>query len=246
MLDRMLTVYKFIVKKIIIVTLLSMSLSSCSFRNKKDPFEGVNRGIFVINRTLDRAFLKPAACFYQRCFPQFVQRRINNFFLNIAEIPTSINDLLQCDCPNFAKDASRFLLNTTWGIGGLFDVAAMANRCRHFNDFGITLGKWGYKDSIYIVLPFFGPSTVRDTIGRALNYGVSPWPYIRPQSICSGFYVAFAVDARAYYLKMEPAIDEAAVDEYVFFREAYLQRRAVEIRGVCATAEPVLLEEPPE
>src|SRR5436190_21036680 len=102
----MLTVYKFLVKKIIIVTILSIMLSGCSFRNKKDPFEGVNRGVFVINRTLDRALLKPAACFYQRCFPQFVQRRINNFFLNIAEIPTSINDLLQCDCPIFAKDAS--------------------------------------------------------------------------------------------------------------------------------------------
>jgi len=238
-------VYKFKFGLTFLVIFLSLILSGCAFRNKVDPFEGVNRGVFVINKTLDRAILKPVACIYL-CFPPIVRNRVNNFFQNISEIPTVANDLLQGDFPNFEKDASRFLLNTTWGLGGLFDVAATVNRCRHHNDFGITLGKWGYRNSIYIVLPVFGPSTVRDTIGRAITYGLTPWPYIRQQKICWGFYAAFAVDTRACYLKIEPAIDEAAVDEYVFLRDAYLQRRAAEIRGSCATVEPVLLEEPPE
>lgn len=242
----MLTVHRLNLYPIYIVTFLSIILSGCAFRNPIDPFEGVNRGVFVINKTLDCAILKPAARIYQKFLPKFVQNRINNFFQNIVEIPTIANDLLQADFPNFRNDASRFLLNTTWGIGGLFDVASTADRCRHFNDFGQTLGKWGYKNSIYIVLPFFGPSTVRDSIGRAVNYGMSPWPYIRPTGLGWGLYAAFAIDARAYYIKLEPAIDEAAVDEYVFFRDAYLQHRAVEIRGCCGANEPILLEEPPE
>jgi len=229
------------------VIVLSFSLSGCAFKNKADPFEGLNRGAFALNKTIDRVVLRPSARIYQAVLPKFFQTRVNNFFQNITEIPTIANDILQFNT-SFGSDLSRFLLNTTWGIGGLFDVAEKAGRPRHSNDFGITLGKWGYKKSAYIVLPFFGPSTVRDGIGRAVNYSMSPLPYVKPPALAWGLFGLYAIDTRACYLKLEPAIDAAAIDEYVFFRDAYLQRRAAEI-GDCLSKAPTeaeLLEGPPE
>lgn len=231
---------------IFVFCFLSAILQGCSFKNKVDPFEGINRGVFVLNRAFDRVLLKPTARIYETVIPKFFRNRINDFFQNLTEIPTIANDILQADFASFKNDASRFALNTTWGLGGLFDVAACAGRKRHFNDFGQTLGKWGYKQSAYIVLPLFGPSTVRDAIGRAANYGMSVWPYIQSNEFGWGLYALFVIDSRAEYMKFEPVINEVAIDDYVFFRDAYLQRRAAEIRGCCATTEAVNLEGPPE
>lgn len=239
-------VHKLVLYRFCLVLCFTGTLAGCAFKNKMDPFEGLNRGVFVLNKAFDSVLLRPAARIYQTVLPKFVQNRVNCFFQNLTEIPTIANDILQADFASFKNDASRFALNTTWGIGGLFDIAEKAGRARHFNDFGQTLGKWGYKKSAYIVLPFFGPSTIRDSIGRAANYGMSVWPYIRPQSLSWWLYGAFAIDARAYYLKFEPALDEVSVDEYVFMRDAYLQRRAAEIRGCTVSSEPFILEGPPE
>lgn len=234
--------------KIALTLLLFLNLSACTFRNKTDPFEGLNRGVFLLNKAADRVVLRPVARIYQTIIPCFVQNRINNFFQNLGEIPTIGNDLLQLDCPNLKSDTARFVLNTTLGLGGLFDVAQYNGLQRHYADFGQTLGRWGYKNSIYIVLPIFGPSTVRDTIGRAGTYYMSAWPYIEPESLNYTLYGINLVDTRANFIKMEPLIECAAIDEYIFFRDAYLQRRCVEITvpGEDVLTDTSTLQGPPE
>lgn len=236
----------------IIIISTFLALSGCAFKKKTDPFEGINRGVFLLNKTVDRVLLKPAARIYTAVLPKFAQARINSFFQNLTELPTIANDILQADFCNAATDTSRFIVNSTWGIGGLFDWSEKVGRPRHTNDFGLTLAKWGYKNSVYIVLPFFGPSTLRDTIGRGVTYGMSVWPYLghlRPKGLAWGLYGLYAVDTRSCYLKLEGSIGDVCVDEYVFMRDAYLQRRAAEMNqgaGNKINASSILLEGPPE
>lgn len=201
----------------------------CAVQQNCDPYESFNRGMFRFNKGLDRVVLKPIARVYETVLPCFVQARINSFFQNLGEIPTIGNDILQADFYNAHRDTWRLMINTTFGLGGLVDIAQGSGLPRHYADFGQTLGKWGYKNSAYIMLPFFGPSTVRDTIGRAGTYVMSVWPYIRPERLGWILYGINAIDTRASYLKLEPAIECSAIDEYIFFRDAYLQKRAIEI-----------------
>lgn len=234
--------------KIIVVFGFSLVLSGCTFKNPVDPFEGLNRGVFLINRAADRVVLRPVARIYQTVIPCFVQNRINSFFQNLGELPTIGNDLLQGDFCSAYNDISRFVLNSTVGLGGLFDLAEKTGRPRHYADFGQTLGRWGYKDSIYIMLPLLGPSTVRDTIGRAGTYYMSVWPYLKPERLNYTLYGINLVDTRASYLRIEPIIECATIDEYIFLRDAYFQRRQVEINvpGADVITDTNSLQGPPE
>lgn len=209
--------------------LLSFFLSGCACQQNDDPFERFNRGVFRFNKALDRAVLKPVARVYQGVLPCFVLARFNSFFQNLGEIPTILNDILQADFYNANRDAWRFFINSTFGLGGFVDIAQGSGIPRHYADFGQTLGKWGYQNSRYVVLPFFGPSTVRDTIGRAGTYFMCVWPYLKPERLSWTLYGINAIDIRAGYLQLEPAIECSAVDEYILFRDAYLQKRTIEI-----------------
>lgn len=208
-----------------------ISAEDASFN--KDPLERFNRVMFVFNDYLDFYLIKPVAELYNAIMPKPLNQGVHNFFNNLGEIPTVANDLLQLNLYQMAKDASRFGINTTMGIGGIFDIASRMHLPYFQNDFGLTLARWGYKDSSYLVLPVLGSNTIRDGIGIPVDYfEFSVYPYIKPQSTRYKVLGLFMVDHRANLLQFEPILEEAAIDKYIFMRNAYMQHRAFEIEQV--------------
>lgn len=219
-------------KLTMLMLMLSLVGCTCAPLKKTDPLECFNRGVYGFNKGLDYIVLKPAARVYLKILPKPVRAMVNHFFQNLREIPTFGNDLLQCKFKDARIAATRFALNTTWGIGGLFDVAYLKGLEPHTNDFGITLAKWGFIESIYVVLPVLGPSTARDAVGAwGVTYYMSVYPYIRSERLRYTLLGIAMVDARANFIKHEGAFAEAAVDEYKLVREAYLRHREYEING---------------
>ncbi|OGT63266.1 MAG: hypothetical protein A3E85_06150 [Gammaproteobacteria bacterium RIFCSPHIGHO2_12_FULL_45_12] len=195
-----------------------------------DPLEKFNRGMFAFNEKLDAWVLKPVATFYNKIMPKPLNMGVSNFFNNLATVPTVANDILQFHFHQMANDLWRLGINTTIGIGGLFDIAQRMQLQPYSNDFGLTLAYWGYENSNYLVLPFFGPRTVRDGIGLPVDYFVfSVYPYIEPPSLRYQLFGLWVIDTRAQLLQFQSVLEAAAVDKYVFIRNAYLQRRAYQI-----------------
>ncbi len=147
------------------ITLAGCASTATTVPDQNDPFAGWNRGTQTFNDNLDKAILKPMAKGYQWITPEFVDEGITNFFSNINDIGVTINGLLQFKLAQSGMDASRFLINTTAGIGGFVDVAKMIDLPKHNEDFGQTLGVWGVPSGSYLVLPFFGSSSPRDAVG---------------------------------------------------------------------------------
>lgn len=195
-------------------------------RHPDDPWEGFNRGVFAFNDTLDRAVLKPVARGYRWATPQPVQTGVGNFFSNLGEIRTTLNSLLQGKPGNAGRSTSRFLLNTTVGIAGLWDVATPMGITAEREDFGQTLGVWGVGEGPYLVLPLLGPSTVRDTGGLPLDMVTYPVYYVENDKVRYGLTALRIVDVRAGLLDQEELIQG---DRYTFIRDAYLQRRRFEV-----------------
>lgn len=197
---------------------------------QQDPYEKFNRSVFSFNDTLDTYILKPVAIFYNKVMPKPLNRGVHNFFNNINELPTLANDFLQLNFYQGANDFSRLAINTTIGIGGLFDMATRMKLPYYTNDFGMTLGHWGYKQSSYVVFPFFASGTIRDGIGWPIDYyAFSIYPYIHPLTAQYGLYALNVVDRRVQWLAFEPVMDAAGIDKYTFIRNAYMQRRAYQI-----------------
>jgi phospholipid-binding lipoprotein MlaA len=193
----------------------------------KDPYEKLNRTIFKFNETIDDAFIKPIAKTYNALTPSPLNTAIHNAFNNLSEMPTVINDLLQFNFYQATSDGWRFAVNTTIGVGGILDVAEKIGLNKHYEDVGLTLAKWGWVDSNYFVIPFLGPSTIRDTICLVPYYYMTIFPYIHPwwpkRYLLLGLRY---IDIRAHLLRFEKVYEEIAIDPYVFMRSAYLQRRA--------------------
>ncbi|MBX3709862.1 MAG: VacJ family lipoprotein [Gammaproteobacteria bacterium] len=199
----------------------------------KDPLEKFNRVMFTFNDKLDIYLVKPIAELYNAIIPKPLNKGIHNFFNNLGEVPTIVNDWLQLNFYQSVKDMSRLVINSTMGIGGLFDIATRMNLPYFQNDFGLTLSAWGYKDSSYLVLPFLGSNTIRDGIGIPVDYfEFSVYPYIKPQSRLYQVLGLFFIDHRAHLLQYEPILEEVAVDKYVFMRNAYMQHRAYQIEQI--------------
>jgi phospholipid-binding lipoprotein MlaA len=197
----------------------------------KDPYEWFNRPVFTFNDKLDKFILKPIATGYNAIMPTPLNQGIHNVFLNIGNLPTIANDLLQFNFYQSANDIWRLIINTTVGVGGLFDIGSRIGLKQYSNDFGLTLAAWGYENSNYLVLPFFGPSTPRDGVGIPVDYFLfSIYPYIQPESTRYEIYGLGVVDRRAQLLKYQQVLEEAAVDRYAFVRDAYMQRRAYQIQ----------------
>jgi phospholipid-binding lipoprotein MlaA len=196
-----------------------------------DPYESFNRKVFSFNDALDRIFLKPIATFYNKFIPKPLNTGINNFFSNLNQIPNMANDLLQLHIYQFMNDAWRLGVNTTIGIGGLFDVANRIGLKPYNNDFGLTLATWGWKQSNYLVLPFFGPATLRDGLKIPVDYyAFSVYPHLTPKSTRYQLASLGYVNDRAQLSKMQPFMEEVAVDKYAFIRNAYMQRRHYQIQ----------------
>jgi len=191
----------------------------------QDPYEHFNRKVFAFNMALDRALLRPVAKVYDTVLPWPVKKGVYNFFNNVGDVTSAANEILQLDFPQAISDLARVVINTTVGIGGLFDVATRLGVERDVGDFGLTLAHWGSRNTPYIVLPFFGPATVRDAVALPINYFLlSPWGYVNSQEvqyIAAGLYF---VQRRSELLIGDEVVDQA-FDPYVFIRDAYLQRR---------------------
>ncbi|MBW6392258.1 MlaA family lipoprotein [Billgrantia antri] len=195
-------------------------------RHPDDPWEGFNRQVFSFNEAIDRTVLKPVARGYRAVTPQPVQTGVGNFFSNLGEIRTTLNSLLQGKPANAGLSTSRFLINTTVGIAGLWDFATHMGITADEEDFGQTLGVWGVGEGPYLVLPLLGPSTVRDTSGLPLDAYTYPLTYVEDDKVRYGLTALRIVDVRAGLLDQEELIRG---DRYVFIRDAYLQRRRFEV-----------------
>ena len=194
--------------------------------HETDPWEGFNRAMFSFNEGLDRAIVKPVAQGYRFIMPDFAEQGVHNFFENIGDVKTFFNNVLQGKPKEASEDLGRVIVNTTTGIGGLFDVATTFGIPKHDEDFGQTLGTWGVESGPYLVLPLFGPSSVRDGIGRIPDMMVDPVQQVSDDDTRLGLQVLRVIDTRSQLLEAEGVISG---DRYTFIRDAYLQRREFEI-----------------
>jgi phospholipid-binding lipoprotein MlaA len=187
-----------------------------------DPWEGVNRVTHKFNDVTDRILLKPVAKGYKKVVPDQVQFRVGRFFSNLDEISNATNNVLQGKFKYGATSLGRFVLNSTIGVVGLFDPAADFGLAAHEEDFGQTFRVWGIPKGPYLVIPFLGPSTVTDTVARPFDSRLGPLRYYYPVDHRNILYGINLIDARASFLSAESAVFG---DRYLFYREAYLQRR---------------------
>lgn len=188
-----------------------------------DPWQGYNRAIFSFNDAVDRYFLKPVAKGYKFVMPDPFEKGVSNVFSNIGEVPSAINGVMQGNFTSAAQDTGRLLVNSTIGIGGLFDVAKhMHLPDNDSEDFGQTLAVWGVGQGPYVVLPFLGPSTLRDTFGKPVDWYTDPITYIEHERTNYSVRAVSIIDMRAGLLDLEKNITG---DRYVFIRDVYLQRR---------------------
>jgi phospholipid-binding lipoprotein MlaA len=193
--------------------------------NPKDPIEGFNRAMFGFNEGLDKVIIKPVATGYEAVLPSPIQTGVANFFSNIADLMVGVNNLLQGKPAAAASDAGRVLVNTTMGFLGIIDVASSMGMEKHEEDVGQTFGRWGMDDGAYIVLPFFGPRTARDTLGLIFDVYTDPVAHVDHIPTRNVLLATRVISDRAELLKADKIIEEAALDKYSYVRDAYLQRR---------------------
>ncbi len=214
-----------------LVTAMTLLASGCAStpgpRDPKDPFEGFNRSMYKFNDALDRAVMQPVARGYVAITPEPVNKGVTNFFSNLGDVWVTANDVFQFKFKQAVSDAWRFVINSTLGIYGIFDVASVLGLEKHNEDLGQTLGYWGVGPGPYLVLPVLGPSTLRDGIGDAGESTV--WRATDAVTDTSaeetGLVVLDSVDTRADLLSASRVMEQVALDPYVFLRESYLQRR---------------------
>ncbi|WP_432258488.1 MlaA family lipoprotein [Cupriavidus sp. TMH.W2] len=193
--------------------------------NPKDPLEPFNREVSRINEDFDKGVLRPVAQLYADYTPTPVQRAVENFFSNVSDVYSAVNNLLQGKPGRAAEDTMRVAINTVLGLGGLIDIATPGGLPKYKEDFGQTLGVWGVPPGPYLVLPLFGPSTVRDTAGMLVDRQFDPSAYFYPVSLRNSLIGVRIVAGRAQLLGASNLLEQAALDKYSFMRDAYLQRR---------------------
>jgi phospholipid-binding lipoprotein MlaA len=210
---------------VVVLVLLTEIMAGCASTNHpKDPFEHFNRTMFSVNEKLD-VVVKPIAQGYDAVVPAPLRTGVGNFFGNIADVWTGINNVLQGKITEGASDVGRVLVNSTLGIAGLIDVASSLGLEKHSEDFGQTLGKWGVGTGPYLYWPFLGPKNMRDTLGFAVDALVDPIPHIHDIPVRNTLMGVRVVDTRASLLPAEKVVEEAAFDKYDYIRDAYFQMR---------------------
>ena len=227
-------------KRLLVILLIASTLQACATldgpADPSDPLERYNRSVYSFNDRLDKYMLKPIAKGYDAITPNPVQKAVNSFFSNLDDVLVIVNDVLQLKPLQTASDTGRLIINSSIGLFGLIDWASDMGLEKHNEDFGQTLGYWGVPAGPYFVIPFLGPSTLRDAGGLATDtYYFDPQfreietsfppPSRKPESLVWNLTILDKVDVRAKLLKTENILDSAALDPYVFIREAWLQRR---------------------
>ncbi|WP_235603026.1 MlaA family lipoprotein [Piscirickettsia litoralis] len=214
---------------------LAGALAACATATPQhpDPYEKYNRSMYRFNTKMDTAILKPVAQGYKTVTPKVVRKGVTNFFDNVHQVPTIMNDLLQGEFKIAGWDSLRFVMNSTLGIFGLIDVAGAAGIQQHDQSFGLTLAKWsGNKpDSPYFVLPLLGPSTVRGALGTPVDLVTTPIYYVKPVALSYGLSGLWAINKRAGFLGNEKILNALTLDPYIAQRNAYLQLRAQQLKN---------------
>ena len=205
----------------------SLVLGGCAstHHNPKDPFESFNRGVYQFNDALDKAIVKPAAKGYNTVMPPPARMLVSNFFSNLDDVIVTLNDLLQLKIKQAVSDSGRIVVNTTVGLFGLVDIASQVGLEKHNEDFGQTLGYWGAGSGPYLVIPLFGPSSVRDGVGLYADTRTDELRRVNHVDTRNQLYAANLLNTRARLLDQEKVLDEAMIDNYSFIRDAYLQHR---------------------
>ncbi|MCL2160350.1 MAG: VacJ family lipoprotein [Betaproteobacteria bacterium] len=224
-------------KNIVLLSATLLLAVGCANAPPEDPLEPYNRAMFSFNEKLDSAVMKPVAKAYMKVTPELVRTWVGNFFGNLQDPWIGINNLAQGKPVDAMHDFARFVFNSTLGIGGLLDIASEAGLPKHDEDFGQTLGVWGVKEGPYVVLPFFGPNTLRDSSALPLDaMASSPWtlppgnPVVHDSKVRYGLSGMKLVNTRARLLGAERILDESTFDKYRFMRDSYLQLRRFKVR----------------
>jgi phospholipid-binding lipoprotein MlaA len=202
-------------------------VSGCASTNgdPRDPWEGMNRGVYRFNETFDEWLARPVARTYVKVLHEEIRVRIANFFSNLADPLIGVNNFLQGKFTDGVNDWARFAFNSTFGLLGIHDVASEWGYEKHNEDFGQTFGRWGAGPGPYLILPLLGSSTLRDGLGTGVDMYTDPMGEIRPINLRNSLIVLRATNVRAELLEASRILEEAALDKYVFQRDAYLQRR---------------------
>lgn len=201
-----------------------VAVNTAKAEEVNDPFESINRTIAGFNAGVDTFVFRPLAKGYTYITPDFIEKGISNFFANLKYPTVIINQLLQGNMELAVQDTGRFVINTTLGIGGLFDVASAGsdNLQAHNEDFGQTLGAWGFGTGPYFVVPIWGPSTLRDGVGTLVGTTTNPILHVEDDELKYGLLGLSILNARVDFFKTEELISG---DQYLFVRDAYLQHR---------------------
>jgi phospholipid-binding lipoprotein MlaA len=205
----------------------ALALAGCASApaTKGDPLEDVNRAVFAFHEKVDEVVLKPLATGYVKVVPELVRTGIDNVLGNVGDLWSALNQLLQAKPLAAAEMGFRFVVNTTFGIGGIFDIAGDAGIERRSEDFGQTLGRWGLGPGPYLVLPLLGPSNVRDATALPLDWQASPSGLLEDAGARNALSAVTIVHTRAKLLSVTRAIDDAALDKYLLVRDGFLARR---------------------
>ena len=213
---------------------LCLLLSACATpmaerSDPRDPYENLNRRVFVVNQVFDQVLLKPVARGYSNYAPNFIQDTVGNFFGNLADVWTAVNNFLQGKPREGIQDTGRVAVNTVFGVAGLADVATKLGFPKHQEDFGQTLGVWGVKPGPFVMLPLFGPSTMRDAVAKPLDLYADPLNLSTRADVEYSLRAMRLVDDRARLLPTTDMIEKVALDPYQFVRDAHFQRREAKV-----------------
>jgi len=221
-----------------------LHLSACSTVNgpkqAHDPWEGMNRSFYKFNDVLDKNILRPVAKGYDKVIPQPIDQGIDNVLSNLGEPVVVFNDVLQGKWKQVVSDTTRFILNSSFGLLGIFDVAEKTGLKKHQEDFGQTLGYWGINNGPYLVIPFLGPSTVRDASGRLVD-AIPNTAFLNEIGIDTveervGLIALSIINARQALLGIDELVETSGADPYIFVRESYLQRRSAQVNDTLDAA----------
>ncbi len=193
--------------------------------DKRDPFEGFNRGVYSFNQGMDKVIFDPLGKLYQAITPDFVDKGITNFFSNLGDIAVVANDILQFKFAQAYSDTARILFNSTLGLLGFFDVSSKMGLDKHNEDFGQTLAHWGVGSGPYLVVPFFGSFTFRHATGSVADSVLNPVFYLESDELRAGLLTLNYVDVKSDLLSTKDLVADAALDEYEFIKNAYFTKR---------------------